>query len=361
MPQPNLEPAKILVRVPNWVGDAVLCLPALETLREKFPAAELIVLARPNVADLYRGRPGVEHVLVFDHRGRHRGLAGWLRLAGELRRERFDLAVLFQNAFQAALIAFWARIPRRLGYARDARGPLLTEAISVPRQQEIPPHETYYYLELLRRAGWLAALPVVERIPLTPAPAVVERMRTRLREDGLENGAGSGQLQVVLAPGASYGSAKCWLPERYAELADRLVETYDAAVLLCGTAAEASLRQAIADRMQAQPISLVGATTLEEFLAVLSFSDLFIGNDSGAMHLAAGLGLPQVVLFGPTDEAGTGPLNPRARLVKHAVSCSPCFLRHCPVDHRCMTRIGVDDVWPAVQAALAGRGPPRAD
>lgn len=355
MPNSGAEPRKILVRVPNWVGDAVLCLPALDRLREKFPEAELTVLARPGVADLYRHRAGVGQVLVFEHRGRHRGLPGVLRLASELRARRFDLAVLFQNAFQAALLAFLAGIPERVGYARDARRLLLTGAVPVPRPEEVPPHETYYYLELLHGAGWLAAMPVVERIPLQPAPAAVEQMRQRLRALGWEEGKSSERLQVVLSPGATYGSAKCWLPERYAQLADRLVEAYDAAVLLCGTPAEARLGEEIAARMRTQPISLIGQTTLEEFLALLPAADLFIGNDSGAMHLAAGVGLPQVIIFGPTDEAGTGPLNPRARLVKHPVSCSPCFLRHCPVDHRCMTRISVDEVWEAVEAALADR------
>jgi heptosyltransferase-2 len=192
---------------------------------------------------------------------------------------------------------------------------------------------------------------VVKQIPLAaPAPDVVERMKHRLRERGLD--AGANRLRVVIAPGATYGSAKCWLPERYAALADRLVEAFGAAVLLCGPPAEARLGDAIAAQMKTKPVSLIGQTTLEEFVAVLATSDFFIGNDSGAMHLAAGLGLPQVCIFGPTDENGTGPLNPRARLVKQPVSCSPCFLRHCPVDHRCMTRISVDEVWQAVVAAL---------
>jgi len=347
------EPKKILVRVPNWVGDAVLSLPALDKLGERFPSTQLTVLARPHVAGLYANRPGVHGVHLFDHRGRHAGWSGWRRLARELAAERFELAVLFQNAFQAALIAWLARIPWRVGYARDARGPLLTDRIPVPRPQEIPPHESYYYLELLRRAGWLESLPVVERIPLVPAPAAVERMRVRLREHGLDPGAR--RRRVVLAPGASYGSAKCWLPERYAALADRLVEAYDAAVLLCGTSAEAELGAAIVRHMTHRPVSLIGATTLEDFLGLLPATDLFIGNDSGAMHLAAGVGLPQVIIFGPTDDAGTGPVNPRAHLVKQPVSCSPCFLRHCPIDHRCMTRVTVDQVWRAVEAALADR------
>ena len=356
MPRAIEQARKILVRVPNWVGDAVMSFPALEAVRARFPQAELAVLARPHVADLYVRRPDVNHVIVFEQKGTHGGFGGLLRLAGELRPERFDLAVLFQNAFQAALIAFLAGIPQRLGYSRDARRLLLTHPIAVPRAQEIPPHETYYYLELVRRAGWLDSLPVVAQIPVAPpGRATIERMQALLRERGLDNGAGSRRPRVVLAPGAAYGSAKCWLPERYAALADRLVEAFAADVLLCGPPAEARLGDAIAARMRSKPVSLIGQTTLEEFLAVLASADLFIGNDSGAMHLAAGLGVPQVVIFGPTDELGTGPLNPRARLVKKPVSCSPCFLRHCPVDHRCMTRIEVDEVWQAVEAALRER------
>ncbi len=349
MPAPISDVRKILVRVPNWVGDAVLSLPALRHLRACFPEAELAVLARPGVAGLYAGEATVNRVLVFDHRQRHRGVQGLRRLAGELRRERFDLAVLFQNAFQAALIAFLARIPRRLGYRRDARGPLLTHAIPLPAPGALPPHETFYYLELLRRAGWLEALPLVETIPLIPAAAPIDRMQARLRELGLDAQARRGRPLVILAPGATYGSAKCWLPERFAAVADRLIETCGAAVLLCGTSAEKGIGEAIAAHMRTAPASLIGQTTVEEFLALLPAADLFIGNDSGAMHLAAGVGVPQVVVFGPTDENGTGPLNPRARVVKHVVPCSPCFLRHCPIDHRCMTRVEVEDVWQAVR------------
>jgi heptosyltransferase-2 len=287
-----------LLRAPNWVGDAVISLPALLQVRRRFPDAELVVLARPSVADIYCTVAEVDRVVLYDSQGKHRGLVGVLRLAGELRPERFDLAVLFQNALQAAAIAFLAGIPRRLGYARDARGPLLTHASKVPRPGEIP----YYYLELLRRTGWLGSLPPVEEARLTPPSATVERMRERLRACGVAPGKNGGRPVVVLAPGAAYGSAKCWLPERYATLADRLVEAHDAAVLLCGTPAEASLGDAIAARMRTQPISLVGRTTLEEFLALLPSADLFIGNDSGAMHLAAGVGLPQVLVFGPTDD-----------------------------------------------------------
>lgn len=333
---------KILVRVPNWVGDAVLSLPALRALRARFPQAELAVLARPWVADLYHDVAEIDRLIVFD-RADARGL---LRMARRLRGERFDLAVLFQNAFQAALLAVLARIPRRLGYRRDARGWLLTHPIEVPRPRTIPAHESYYYLELLRRSGWLDGLPPVESIRIEPAATLVAGMENRLRHLG----AASGRLRVVIAPGAAYGSAKCWLPERYAALADRLVERCGATVLLCGTAREAELVAHIAHSMHTPAISLVGETSLREFLAVLANAHLFIGNDSGAMHLAAAVGLPQVIIFGPTDGAATGPVNARAQLVRQPVSCSPCFLRHCPVDHRCMTRVTLEAVWEAVES-----------
>lgn len=357
--QPTADPRRILLRVPNWLGDAVISLPALRKLRERFPAAELVALARPSVADVYRNLPEVARVIVFEHRGRHRGWTGRWRLARELRREQFDLAVLFQNAFEAALLAWLAGIPQRVGYARDARGPLLTRAVPVPRAGEIPWHEAYYYLELLRRAGWLEALPLIEQVDLAPPAAAVEDMRRRLRDLGLLSAA-ERRLLTVICPGAAFGSAKCWLPERFAALADRLVEARNAVVLLCGTSAEAPLGEAIATHMRAKPISLMGQTTLEELWALLSLADVFIGNDSGAMHLAAGVGLPQVDIFGPTDESGTGPLSPAARIVKREVPCSPCFLRHCPVDHRCMTGVSVDYAWAAVEDVLTARDKSRA-
>ncbi len=351
MAKAGTDPRKILLRLPNWLGDAVLCLPALERLRAHFPQAEIVALARPRAADLLLSHPSLNRVWVFERPGRHQGLRGLLALARELRQERFELAVLFQNAFEAALLVWLAGIPQRVGYRCDARGPLLTAAIAVPRPREIPAHETYYYLELLRRAGWLDSLPAIERVSLPPAPGLVERVRQRLRDSG----AADKPLRVVIAPGVLNGSARCWPPERYAALADRLVEAHNAAVLLCGAPAEIPLGQEIRSRMRFPAISLMGQDTPAEMLCLLTFVDLFIGNDSGASHLAAAAGVPQVVIFGPTDETRTGPLNPRARIVKHAVSCQPCFLPQCPVDHRCLQRVSVDDVWQAVEAVLAER------
>ncbi len=340
---------RILVRATNWVGDAVMSIPALEAIRGRWLRAEIAVLARPWVAEVYRGQGYLDRLLVFDHAGRHRGVWGRRRLAAELRRERFDVAVLLQNAFEAAWIAARARIPVRIGYNRDGRGFLLTRAVDVPRPGELPAHETYYYLELLRRAGWIERLPTVEHIVLR----VELSQRERSEEILCRAGARSGAFRVALAPGAAYGSAKCWSADRYAALADRLIADFGADVILFGTAAERVVAGKISAAMRHRALMLVGETSIGDLPALLAACHLFIGNDSGAMHVAAAVGLPVVGIFGPSDAAGTAPVTPRFRLVHQPVSCSPCFLRQCPVDHRCMTRIAVDAVYEAARPWLA--------
>jgi heptosyltransferase II len=337
---------KILVRATNWIGDAVMAIPALQAIRSRWPDAEVTVLARPAVADLYREQRCAARFIAYENRGTHRGVWGRERLAAELRRERFDVAVLLQNAFEAAWLVWRAGIPERIGYARDARSWLLTRAVAVPQKGEIPAHESYYYLELLRRAGWLPALPEVERIELAVSAQAREAAGRRLADAG----AREGRAWVAFAPGASYGSAKCWPAERYAALADRLIAACDADVLLFGAPGESDMAARIVRAMGRPAVNLVGATNTAELPALLAACDLFIGNDSGAMHVAAAVGLPVVGIFGPTDPEGTRPVTPRFTLVRQPVFCSPCFLRRCPIDHRCMTRISVDEVFGAAGA-----------
>jgi heptosyltransferase-2 len=345
---------KILVRATNWIGDAVMAIPALRAIRGRWPDAEVTVLARPAITDLYRGQNYADRLIVYEWRGRHRGVWGRERLAGELRREKFDTAVLLQNAFDAAWLAWRARIPERIGYARDARSWLLTRAIALPRKGEIPSHESFYYLELLRRAGWLENLPIVDRIVLEVPGEAREEARSKL----LAAGATPGRTWISFATGAAYGSAKCWLAERYAELADRLIAAYDADVILFGAPQESEMAARIAGAMRGRAINLVGATSMAELPAHFAACQLFIGNDSGAMHVAAAVGLPVVGIFGPTDPQGTSPVTSSFTLVRQTVSCSPCFLRHCPIDHRCMTRITVDEVFAAACPSLE-RSPSR--
>jgi lipopolysaccharide heptosyltransferase II len=343
---------KILVRATNWIGDAVMSIPALETIRRFQPGAEIVVLARPAVADLYREQGFADRFIVYDHCGEHRGLVGRERLAAELRGESFQVAVLLQNAFDAAWLAWRASIPERIGYDRDGRGWLLTRRVAVPRNGEIPAHEAYSYLELLRRAGWLEGLPAVRCIELRISEQAREAARQRLAAEGARMGA----PWIAFAPGASYGPAKCWPAERYAALGDRLFGAFGAHVILFGAPQEEEIAAQIARAMRHAPLNLAGTTSMADLPALLGACRLFIGNDSGAMHVAGAVGLPVVGIFGPTDARGTGPVTERRTVVQQQVSCSPCFLRQCPVDHRCMTRISVEEVFAAACAHLEGGG-----
>jgi heptosyltransferase-2 len=336
---------KILVRATNWVGDAILCVPALRAVRGRWPEAEIAILSKRWVSAVYEGQGLADRLLVLEDSA---------DLAAGLGAEKFDAAILFQNAFHAAWLAWRAGIPERIGYARDGRSALLTRAIAVPRDGEIPAHEAYYYAELVRRAGWIDALPKIEEIRL----CVAESARGVAEKGLIAAGAREGVLRIAFAPGAAYGSAKCWPAERFAELADRLIVRFDADVILFGAPSERDIAERISSGMRCRAVNLAGQTSIAELSAYFSACDLFIGNDSGAMHVAAGAGVPVVAIFGSTDPDGTAPLTLRRTLVREAPSCSPCFLRHCPVDHRCMTRIEVKAVESAaarwLEASLSG-------
>ncbi|MFI5056860.1 MAG: lipopolysaccharide heptosyltransferase II [Candidatus Acidiferrales bacterium] len=326
---------KMLIRATNWLGDAIMALPALRAVRRRFPDAEIELLALPYVADIYRDQQLCNRLIVYDRRGAHATFSGRERLAAELRAQKFDIALLLQNAFDAAWIAWRAGIPQRIGYAHDARTLLLTKSVAVPKSGEIPAHEKFYYLELLRRAGWIEALPEESLITLN----VTEESRRRAAEILLASGARPTGMRIAVGAGASYGSAKCWPPDRFAEVLKHLQPQIDADVILFGTAAEASVSAAIASGMRRPPIDLTGKTAVADLPALLSQCHLFIGNDSGAMHVAAAVGLPVVAVFGPTDPHGTAPVTPRCTIVQQKPYCSPCFLRRCPTDHRCMTAV----------------------
>lgn len=296
-----------------------MSLPALRAIRSRYPKARIAVLARPWVADLYRRESFADEVIAYD-RGR------W-EIARSLRGRKFDCAILLQNAFDAALIAWLARIPVRIGYNRDGRGLLLTRAVQPPKRDEIPRHERFYYLELLRRAGILDSLPPSEAIHL--------------------EGGGRGQTRrmIGLSPGAAYGTAKQWLPERFAEAAARLAAERGAEIALFGSSSERDLCDSIAAMLGGRNVTnYAGKTTLSEFIDLASQCEIFLTNDSGAMHIASALGVPTIAIFGATDDQATGPTGPLARVVREPVDCSPCLLRECPIDHRCMTRVTAERV-----------------
>jgi heptosyltransferase-2 len=318
-----------------------MSLPTLAAVRDRFPEAYIAVLARPWVAGLYRHEPFADEIIPYQPAAFRRGsiLRAWherLDVAARLRAGNFDSALLLQNAFDAALITALAGIPERIGYARDMRSPLLTRPIERPRAGTIPPHESFYYLELLRRAGWLERLPDSLIVELRSAP--------QAREVGLRRFANEGIVKPVigLSPGAAFGSAKRWLPERFAEAACTLALRMKAMVALHGSSSERELCESVMLLVAARGIACVnyaGQTTLEEFIERAAASALFLSNDSGAMHIASALGVPTVAVFGATNPVTTGPAGRFTQIVRHPVECSPCLLRECPIDHRCMTRI----------------------
>ena len=344
MPQTHdvWNPQKIMVRATNWVGDGVISLPALEALRNRFPNAEIVLVAKPWVSEMYWHHPAVNRQIVYDPDGEHRGFRGFRKLIQIIRDEQFDAAILLQNAFQAAWMAWRAGIPVRLGYARDGRSMLLTDPIIVPPRAAYG-HQAYYYLQMLFRAG------VIEK-PELPHPTTAPQLllqdaekkwaTNHLRSLGLDGP----RFLVGLNPGAFFGPAKRWPPDRFAALADRLIGALHADVLIFGSPGERPLAETIARAMEHTPTIVTGETTLRQFMALLAQCRLVVTNDSGPMHLASALGLPLVAIFGSTDERSTGPLSSRARVVKHDVPCSPCGLRECPIDFRCMLGVTVDNV-----------------
>jgi heptosyltransferase-2 len=336
------NPKKIMVRATNWIGDAVMSLPAIEALHARFPNSEIVLVSKPWVSEVYWNHPAVSRQIVYDAEGEHRGVRGFWKLVWKLRSERFDAAILLQNAFQAAWMAWCAGIPVRIGYTRDGRSSLLSEAVEVP-----PPaaygHQVYYYLQLLFRSGLIEKPKTLQEIRLHIAESEGKWAVKQLQTVGL----GGRRFLVGICPGASHGGAKRWLPDRYANLADRLIDGLGADVLIFGSPAERPLAEAVARAMEHTPVLVAGKTTLREFMALLAKCHLVITNDSGSMHLAAALGLPLVAVFGSTDERDTGPVGLQVRIIKHPVECSPCGLRECPIDFRCMTGISVDEVYTA--------------
>jgi heptosyltransferase-2 len=344
---------RLLIRATNWVGDAIMALPALQVVRKRFPRAHLAILALPYVAQIYDRQGIADELMVYDRNGEHAGISGRGRLAAALRAKRFDAALLLQNAFDAAWIAWRAAIPERIGYDRDLRGLLLTRAIPVPKRGEIPAHEKYYYLELLRRAGWLDTLPEIPEISLRVSHEDAQRAEEKLRSFGTRPGA----PRIAVAAGASYGSAKCWPPERFAQALNRMRSERQADIILFGTPAEAEVSAAILVALGQPAMNLTGKTGIGELPALLSRCTVFLGNDSGAMHVAAAVGLPVVAVFGPTDPEGTAPVTRRCTIVQEKPYCSPCFLRRCPTDHRCMKTISPDRVSDHLARVLAEVSP----
>jgi heptosyltransferase-2 len=332
-----------------------MCEPAIRGLRSLFPEAEITILAKRAVAELFHAAPELSRVVVYEDKGPHAGLSGKWSLASTLRRHGFDLAVLFQNAFEAAFLVWLAGIPKRYGYATDGRVFFLTTPVAVPSRHAA--HQVEYYWNLLKPLG----LSGVASSPMLCVTADESR-QLDVRLAGAE--VGSSDIVIGLNPGSTYGSAKRWLPERFAEVAQRLAERLgqdegaQAVVVILGARGEESLGKDIASRINGRSVVLSGATTIRELMAVVKRCRLLITNDTGPMHIAAACGVPVVAVFGPTDSHTTAPYGQERSIVREAVDCAPCLLRECPIDHRCMTRIPVDRVYDAAVQQLNGLSRP---
>ncbi|MBI4496136.1 MAG: lipopolysaccharide heptosyltransferase II [Deltaproteobacteria bacterium] len=337
---------KILVRSANWVGDAVMSLPAVSALRRNFPQAEIYLLAKPWVADVFSACPDIDGVLIYESPGIHGGLAGKWRLARELKGRGFDLAFLIQNAFEAALISYLARIPRRIGYGTDGRSFLLTHPVKVDGRVKAG-HQVDYYLGLLRGIG----LGADSREPsLFLSPEKKEEAGRFLKSLGMEE-----ELLIGLAPGATYGPAKQWPAERFAEVADRLAEAMKARILIFGSKGDGNVAGQVLRKARRPLADLTGRTTLAQAMALIGRCRLLVTNDSGLMHVAAALRVPVVAIFGSTDPRRTGPRGPAGKVIFKSVPCAPCFRTACPENLACLHLISVEEVFREAVDMLAGR------
>jgi heptosyltransferase-2 len=342
------EIARLVIRAPNWLGDAVMALPAMGAVREAFATAHLAVAAIPSIAPLFQEQTNARQdgVIVLQNQKEE---------ASALAEGQYDAILLLPNSFRTALTAKRAAIPERWGYAANLRRWLLTKSIARPRAHQ---HQSFYYVDLVRGLG----LTVPHALPnIVATPGTARRAATLLTDVGVT----PDQRLIGFAPGAAYGHAKRWPPPRVAEVIVRLSRGHGARCVLFGAAGDREAAREIESALppDVRTIDLIGRTDLRLLSGVIARCAAFVSNDSGAMHLAAALGVPVTAIFGPTDERATAPTGWRADdpeqidaridrpthdVLLHPVFCRPCMLRECPIDHRCMKRVTVDQVVASV-------------
>ena len=335
----------MLVRGVNWIGDAVMTMPALRALRKNLPGAKISLLVRPWVAPLFENNPDIDEIVLYEDR--FDSLIGRFKLASLLKAKKFCSSILFQNAFDAALIAFLSGIPERIGYSRDGRGFLLTNAIPFNRDDR-KMHHVFYYLNILKNIG-------IDIDTEYSHPCIYLSMEERLRaRDVLKN---LRRPVIGINPGATYGSTKRWPSERFAEVSKRIISELDGSVVIFGGQSEVEIAKEICTFVNAKrqtPDSelkmIAGKTSLRELSALISECDILLTNDSGPMHIGYAVRTPLVAIFGSTDPSLTGPPGKENVVIKKDLQCSPCFKRKCDKQKMaCMTSITPDEVFEAVK------------
>ena len=344
------DPARILIRGANWVGDAIMTTPVIRAIRKNFPEAEISILVKSWVAPVFHNNPFVDSVLIYDDSGRHKKGWGTIRLAKDLRQYNFDLTVLMQNAFEAALITFLAGIPKRLGYNTDARALLLNRCIKLdPKLKRV--HLIDYYRGILKGGGLYdvgASLDLFIR----------DREKQKAEKSLQDNGIDILKPVIAINPGATGGTAKRWFPNRFAKLSAKLAEHFGVKVLIFGGPGDNTLGEQISGLSGDVCVNLAGKTNLAQAFALIERCSLFITNDSGLMHAAAALDINQVAVIGSTNHITTPPSNTNSRIVRVSVHCSPCMKPECRYDHhQCMDKISVDMVFNEAVAMLESSNP----
>ncbi len=349
-----MPPLKILVRSTNWIGDAIMTTPALGLLCHAFPKARISVLAKPWVQAVFSAHPSVAGLIGLESDGMAQRLSTVMRI----KKRGFDMAVLFPNSFDSALLTWLARIPVRAGFATDARRFLLNMPVEVPEDKE-KRHQVFYYAKLVAEVA--KRVPGAEKVDLDGfvpelflkvPDAGMKAAKKRLEDAGM---LGTGRPLVGLNPGAAYGPAKCWPTERYADLGLRLQEALGSChVFVLGTAKEEGIGDEICRPLGEFGHNLAGKTSLEEVMGLIAHLDLLVTNDSGLMHVGAALGTRLVAIFGSTNPITTGPWSRKAKVVRHDLPCSPCLRRDCPEDFMCMRGIEVQEVLDACLEMLSG-------
>jgi len=346
---------RILIRGVNWIGDAVLTLPAVQSIRRAFPEAHIALLVKPWVSDLFKENSYIDEIILYDEC--YKGIRGRIRLAKELRGMNFDTAILLQNAFDAALITWLAGIPKRIGYKRDFRSLLLTDAFPI-RPEILEQHQVNYYLDLLNSAG-------IKTYETEPYITISETERNWAKDHLSSFFSDSTTPLIGINPGDAYGSAKRWLPERFAELIIKIFTGINGRVIIFGGESETEISNEIITEINRLKIKLKiekyrsnllimsGKTDLRELASLISECDAFISNDSGPMHMASALLVPVIAIFGSTSPVRTGPFGHIQKIISTDIPCSPCMKRECPEEHlRCMTDITAQEVFSAVKEVL---------
>ena len=343
-----------MIRGVNWIGDAVLTIPAIKAVRKAFPGAHISLLVKPWVAEVFSENPDIDEIISYDEK--FKGIMGKFRLAKTLRESCFDTAILLQNAFDAAFITWLAKIPERIGYKRDCRGFLLTKGISVPGEI-LGQHQINYYLNIIRSI----------KVDIEETPPYIhlnDNEREKARET-ISSGLQDPHLPLIgINPGAAYGSAKRWPPEYFAELIMKIINELNGRVIIFGGHGEVEIANEIINEINTLKIRrrieygsrimvMSGKTSLRELAALISECDAFITNDSGPMHMASALQVPTAAIFGSTDPTATGPFGKGHKVITMDLDCSPCLKRECPEkDLACMTEITPDMVFSAINEIL---------